>query len=266
MKRKLNLLFRKRLVMTRFNISFIWGNRFALKCMESCAAIAIDPLREVLNEDHEVSSFNCASKKFHFFHGPSHSVVEVQVKDSSVASKLELSKSMLPQEVSHIVKEEVVLMDGLSETLSPSDLEGASSSVSDGVRVCVMNIGTGVRNLRSKRNTAIRRTATKVNDHPDDVNPRKRRGRNKANFKDNPTSVHLHGTRERKKIGRVKDGGRQDKAMENPTRRKHKRDRVIEDSYSDPHIFRSASLSAVHCIDLLLLVLWSLFMGSCLVW
>lgn len=136
--------------------------------MESCDAIGIDPLREVLNEDHEVSSSNCASmrcsrpskssqrkkrvimgrdfllvrrnglsdldqgKKFRFFHGPSHSVVEVQVKDSFVASKLELSKSMLPREVSHMLPR-----DGLSETLSPSDLEGVSSPVSDGVCVCV---------------------------------------------------------------------------------------------------------------------------------
>ncbi|KAI8533570.1 hypothetical protein RHMOL_Rhmol10G0020700 [Rhododendron molle] len=226
--------------------------------VESYEAIAINPSRAVLNEDHEMSSSNCASmrcsrpikasqckkrvimgsdfllvrrnglsnldqgKKFHFFHGPSRSVVEVQDKDSFVASKLELSKSMLPREVSHIVKEEVVLMDGWSETLSPSDLEGVSSPVSDGVR-----------------------TTTKVNVHPDDANPRKRR-RNKANFKDNPTFVHLHGTRERKKIGRVKDGGLQDKATENPTRTKRKRDRVIEDSYSDPHVFRIPQRHTLH--------------------
>lgn len=61
-----------------------------------------------------------------------------------------------------------------------------------------------------------------------------------------PTSIKHLGNQKRTKIDSVKAGGRSDEAAQNPTRRKRKQERIIEDSCGDPHTYHIPQRHALY--------------------
>lgn len=85
--------------------------------------------------------------------------------------------------------------------------------------------GTGPRNLWTKRIMAIWRNRSDDYGPSSAMHPSKRKWKNKVNHKASCDS---------------------DKAIQNPTRMKRKRERIIEDSCKNPHTYRAPQCRTFH--------------------
>ncbi|XP_058216416.1 uncharacterized protein LOC131327328 [Rhododendron vialii] len=208
----------------------------------------------IMGRDFLLVSRNClwesdTGRKFQFFHMASLSAVVVKVKeDSSVVKDVEVPLVSVSDPISPPLMEDdpLPLSSCVSDPTSPPQMEDDSLSMSSRVSCSPMpepyqfsiqdsvfdrvgdslhDTASGPQNLNSERIMALWRYQLDVC---------------------GPTSGKHPGNWKRKKMDIVKVDGRSSRVVQNPTQRKLKRERVIEDCCGDSHIYRIPQRRALH--------------------